>query len=130
MILAVILWHFLLLMKHFSHSRCRTFRHRICLLAFVAVAALSGCTYKSEIRQGNDELPRHLEDLKVGMTEQEVTDLLGSSRVPRVFEDDSVIYYFRRRTPGFLPSIESVGVKLTFTDGKLTVIDRLTTDQK
>ena len=95
--------------------RLAAFCFRIGFSAILAFAA--GCSYKSEIRQGDDKLPEKLSSLQTGMTREEVRELLGDSRIPAVFADGEIIYYYRRRAPGFFPKIQTWGVALTF-DGE------------
>ncbi|MGI9296287.1 MAG: outer membrane protein assembly factor BamE [Gammaproteobacteria bacterium] len=83
-----------------------------------AVLGVAGCSYKSEIRQGSDTLPEKIAELYTGMTRTEVLELLGANRVPAVFADDEWIYYYRRRSPGFLPQTETWGIRLVF-DGEI-----------
>ena len=88
--------------------------------AFCILAA--GCSYKSEIRQGDDTLPDKIAELHIGMSRAEVVDLLGESRFPVVFEGEEMIYYYRRRAPGFFPTTKTWGVALTFDGDSLAAI--------
>ena len=92
-----------------------TIPRRMILAAALLLAA--GCSYKSEIRQGDDGLPDKLAALQTGMTRAEVRELLGDSRVPQVFAGGEIIYYYRRRAPGFFSTTQTWGVALTF-DGE------------
>lgn len=99
------------------------FLRRLCrFLPFAALCIAASCTYKSEIRQGNDTLPDKISELQVGMTQTEVRELLGANRAPVVFTGDDWVYYYRRRSPGFFPKIESWGVVLMFDDEVLSEI--------
>lgn len=107
-----------------------SFRFFRLLAAFLCCALVAGgCSYKSEIRQGNDSLPDRLGDLRVGMSRNEVLALLGPNRTPVVFVQDSWIYYYQRRVPGFYPQTEALGVELIFADEQLSEIRPLTPEQ-
>ena len=90
---------------------------------------LGGCTYKSEIRQGNDKLPEQITELKTGMNKNEVRELLGESRTPRVFASDNWVYYYRQRQGGFIPTVTAIGVELVFEGDTLIEIRPLNVDE-
>ncbi|MGU9952007.1 MAG: outer membrane protein assembly factor BamE [Gammaproteobacteria bacterium WSBS_2016_MAG_OTU1] len=81
-----------------------------------------GCSYKSEIRQGNDELPERIKEVQVGMSKTEVHALLGTNRKPAVFKENNWVYYYRRRTPGFFPTVEEWSIQLVFEGNTLSAI--------
>ena len=92
------------------------------LLVFFTVV-LTSCSYKSDIRQGDEDLPEKLELLQRGMTKGEVEDLLGPRRAPEVFDSNVWIYYYRHRQGGFFPKTKTAGAILTFTDEYLGEIE-------
>lgn len=98
------------------------------IVATGALAATGGCSYKSEIRQGNDTLPDKIGELKLGMTREEVRELLGKTRTPEVFATDEWIYYYRWREAGFFPKTRTWGVVLEFDGDALAVIRPLAGD--
>lgn len=75
-------------------------------LIFLSAALLSfgGCTsflpYKMEIRQGNYVTPEMRKKIKVGMSKQQVTSVLGSPLVNDVFHANrwDYIYRFEEKT--------------------------------
>ncbi len=92
----------------------------------VLVFAISGCIYKTEIRQGDDTLPAKIEELRIGMTRHDVLALLGKSLTETLFRDNTWIYYYNRRSDGFEVSWETLGVEIIFDDNdKITEINRL-----
>ena len=106
---------------------CRLPRGGAAAAVFCFFAALfaSGCSYKSEIRQGNDALPDVINLLRPGMDRAEVRELLGDNRAPAVFEREGEVYYYRRRTAGFFPKVEEWSVRLTYENDKLARIETL-----
>ncbi|WOV91901.1 MAG: outer membrane protein assembly factor BamE [Candidatus Zeuxoniibacter abyssi] len=84
--------------------------------ALALFTAVNGCTYKTEIRQGNNLLPAYLEKIEVGMTRKEVTSLLGSPQTEKIFSEESLIYYYKRRSDGFKVSHEALGVEIVFDE--------------
>ena len=106
---------------------------RVCRVArFVAVAGLfaaAGCSYKTEIRQGDTMLPGKIPLLQTGMTREEVTELIGSHNVPKVFAGKNWIYYYSVRPSGFAPKFRAEGVELVFDNDILSEIIPLSPDE-
>lgn len=96
----------------------RFLRNAVLFAALAGAFFAAGCTYKSEIRQGNDTLPEKIEKVDIGMSQAEVREILGANRAPSVFENNEWVYYYRRRSPGFFPRTETWGVRLIF-DGDI-----------
>lgn len=96
---------------------------RLCAVAVLFFVA--GCAYKTEIRQGDIALPEKIALLKIGMTRDEVRATLGENRTPAVFNSAHWVYYYRHRSPGFLPEETSGGVLLEFAGDKLSRIQPL-----
>jgi outer membrane protein assembly factor BamE len=69
----------------------------ICLSALLV--AMGGCTsfspYKMEIRQGNYVTPEMRKKIKIGMSRQQVTSVLGSPLVTDVFHANRWDYIYR-----------------------------------
>jgi outer membrane protein assembly factor BamE len=74
------------------------------LLLSIALFSFGGCTsflpYKMEIRQGNYVTPEMRKKIKVGMSKQQVTSVLGSPLVNDVFHANrwDYIYRFEEKT--------------------------------
>lgn len=92
-----------------------------CALFFTAV--LASCSYKSDIRQGDEELPQKLRLLKIGMKKHEVEEALGTRRSPEVFEGNTWVYYYRHRKGGFFPTTRAAGAILSFEGEFLTDVE-------
>lgn len=75
------------------------------LLAFALATALSSCAvidplvYKIDIPQGNFLEQRNVDQLRVGMTREQVRFVLGSPVVENVFREDAWRYVYRLK-PG------------------------------
>ena len=59
------------------------------------------------------------------MNKTEIHELLGANRTPSVFSNNNWIYYYRRRTPGFFPTVEEWSIQLVFEDDILSAIEPL-----
>jgi len=73
------------------------------ILIFLPVLLVSfgGCTsYKMDIRQGNYVTPDMRKKIKVGMSRQQVTSLLGSPLVSDVFHANRWDYIYRFEEQG------------------------------
>ena len=80
---------------------------KLILIAIPAVfMSLSGCSsfypYKMEIRQGNYITPEMGKKIKVGMSRQQVTSVLGSPLVNDVFHANRWDYIYRLEVKGKL----------------------------
>jgi outer membrane protein assembly factor BamE len=75
------------------------FRHSI-ILSFIALS-LSGCSYfapyKIDIQQGNIVAQENVDKLKVGMTRNEVKNLLGTPLVADIYHADRWDYVYSLR---------------------------------
>lgn len=79
-------------------------------LILIAISAtffsISGCSsfypYKMEIRQGNSVSPEMRKKIKVGMSRQQVTSVLGSPLVNDVFHANRWDYIYRLEEKGEL----------------------------
>lgn len=67
-------------------------------IALVGLISFStACVYQLDVQQGNKLEPQDIENVKVGMTRNQVRFLLGTPVVTDVFHDDrwDYVYYFR-----------------------------------
>lgn len=96
-------------------------------LIFVAAALVSsaGCTsfspYKMEIRQGNYVTPEMSKKVKVGMSRQQVSSILGSPLVSDVFHTNRWDYIYRLEEKGKL--VEQQRLTLFFNGDFVARID-------
>ena len=98
-----------------------------CLVALLLVCAhLSGCgvpripgitPYKPDIQQGNFVSHEMVQQLKPGMTREQVRFLLGTPLLTDIFHADRWDYVYWRETPD--GKRESRKLALFFSDGKL-----------
>ena len=90
----------------------------ICLIALI----LSGCAYfrpyKIDVQQGNIITQQEVSQLKPGMTQQQVYDLLGSPVLTNTFSDNSwhYVYYMK---PGYGQTTEQK-VTVYFNNGTVS----------
>lgn len=104
----------------------RSIFNKLILLAISAVPlACGGCSsfspYKMEIRQGNYISPEMRNKIKVGMSRQQVTSVLGSPLVSDVFHANRWDYIYRFEAKGKL--IEQQRLTLYFDGDFVTRID-------
>ncbi|MCH9704559.1 MAG: outer membrane protein assembly factor BamE [Proteobacteria bacterium] len=100
---------------------------RFLLLALALLA--SSCAYKVEIKQGDETLLEGIEQLQIGMTQDEVVQLLGPVQTPRLFKQNIWIYAYQLRSAGFTSKPQLRSVELVFdANGTLQVIRELHND--
>jgi outer membrane protein assembly factor BamE len=89
------------------------------IISFFLVCILSACAivYRPDIQQGNILTQSTIDQLKIGMTEEQVRYLLGSCVLEPVFQDNrsDYVYFYQ---PGHGESIQR-HVTLFFSAGKL-----------
>ena len=96
---------------------------RYCCGAIILAIAISGCAYKSQIRQGNPDLPEQISQLKIGMTKEEILSRLDKTFIYANFNSENEwTYYYKIREEGFYPNTQSWGITLIFKDNTLTQI--------
>lgn len=82
------------------------FNKFILILLSALLVSFSGCSsfypYKMEIRQGNYVTPEMRKKIKVGMSRQQVTSVLGSPLVSDVFHANRWDYIYRLDEKGKL----------------------------
>jgi outer membrane protein assembly factor BamE len=97
------------------------------VFAIIAAAfALSACSffapYRVDIRQGNYIDDAMLEQLKPGMTREQVRFALGSPLVADVFHSDRWDYVYRFK-PGNRSKVEQRAIAVFFVDDKLSRVE-------
>jgi outer membrane protein assembly factor BamE len=97
------------------------------VLAIIATAfALTACSffapYRINIRQGNYIDDVMLEQLKPGMTREQVRFALGSPLVADVFHSDRWDYVYRFK-PGNSNKVEQRAIAVFFVDDKLVRVE-------
>jgi outer membrane protein assembly factor BamE len=96
------------------------------LIAAAALAGLAACSgvqfpYKLDVRQGNYVTPEMTSQLRVGLNQAEVRNIMGSPLLIDPFHADRWDYVYRF-VPGKGP-IEERRMTLYFKDGKLTRVE-------
>lgn len=84
---------------------------------------LSGCMFvhKMDIEQGNVFTPEMVKQLHPGMTQKQVTDIMGSPMLMNTFNDNRVDYVYTYM-PGGKKATESY-VTLIFKNGRLKAVE-------
>lgn len=98
-------------------------RHSSKILVLMTCVALSGCgriLYQPDVQQGNVLTARELQGLKLGMTKEQVSFLLGSPPIRDPFHRDRWDYYYSYQEDGGRPIGQAM--TLRFKDGKLASI--------
>lgn len=88
----------------------------------MTIVALSACTYRMDIEQGNRIDAELIEQLRIGMSPKQVEFLLGTPAVIDPFQPHKwhYVYYFKRGDDGV---VEQRQMTLTFTNEQLSAID-------
>ena len=81
-----------------------------------------GCVYKVDVQQGNIIDPTKQENLKIGMSQKQVSQLLGTPMLADPFHTDRWDYYTWSKT-GRKERISKKQMSLIFNDGLLTEIN-------
>lgn len=93
------------------------------LILLIALASTSGCTlYRLEIQQGNVLEAETYEQLKVGMSRQQVQFLLGTPLIADPFHRNRWDYVFRKQTGK--GDVEQQQITVYFVDEKLATVVR------
>ncbi len=94
------------------------------LISFIVSLNLTGCSaYKIDIQQGNTIEEDKLNQLKPGMTKQQVQFLMGTAMLIDPFHPQrwEYVYSFRK---GGEKAMQRKRITLTFKDGVLAKIDK------
>ena len=83
---------------------------------------LAGCVYVADVQQGNIIEDKQLQQLKTGMTKEQVKFLLGSPIIKDAFHQDRWDYVYTLRL-GNSSYIEKRRLTLAFKGNKLVNID-------
>ena len=88
----------------------------------IASIALSACVYRMDIAQGNRIDASLINQLEIGMSQEQVEFLLGTPAIVDLYQPDQwhYVYYFKKGEDG---SIEKRFMKLNFIGGLLATID-------
>ena len=97
---------------------------KIKLTAFLfSVLLLSGCIiYKQDIQQGNEITAEMISKLEIGMTQREVTRVLGFPLINDPFHKDRWDYYYSKKE-GKTGKVTRQSATLFFKDQKLSELE-------
>jgi len=92
------------------------------LIIGCSIVAFSGCLYRMDIPQGNRVDAAKVEQVKIGMTRNQVRFLLGTPAVVDLYQPDMwhYVYYLKTGEDG---KIEKRQMTLIFDDDALAEID-------
>lgn len=90
------------------------------LLALMMVTTVSGCVYRIDIPQGNYVEQKQVDQLRVGMTREQVEYVLGSSMVTDQ-NDPNVWYYINYLKPGW-DEAQRKDLRVYFKNDRLATI--------
>jgi len=105
---------------HYSYMTYRFLRSA--LIAGCVIVAFSGCVYRMDIPQGNRIKPELIDQIKIGMTRNQVKFLLGSPAIVDPFRPNQwhYVYFFK---DGSTQKSESRRMTLHFSNDALFGID-------
>jgi outer membrane protein assembly factor BamE len=92
------------------------------LIIGCSIVAFSGCLYRMDIPQGNRVDAAKVEQVKIGMTRNQVRFLLGTPAVVDLYQPDKwhYVYYLKTGDDG---KIEKRQMTLTFVDDALAEVE-------
>ncbi|MYB34159.1 MAG: outer membrane protein assembly factor BamE [Gammaproteobacteria bacterium] len=70
------------------------FKHKFCLFTIALTMMASGCLYRPDIQQGNELTDEMIASISLGMTKDEVADILGDPLITDPFNRDRWDYYY------------------------------------
>ncbi len=88
----------------------------------IAIVALSGCVYRMDVPQGNRIDAAVIEQLKIGMSRNQVEFLMGSPAIIDLYRPDEwhYVYFLKNGGDG---SIEKRRIKLAFSGDLLATVE-------
>lgn len=69
-------------------------KHKFFLFVVVLTVMSSGCLYRPDIQQGNELTDEMIASISLGMTKDEVADILGKPLITDPFNRDRWDYYY------------------------------------
>jgi outer membrane protein assembly factor BamE len=89
-------------------------------LMLMSVFALSACVHKMDIEQGNIITPEMVSQLHVGMTEEQVKNVMGTPTLLNTFDDNRIDYVYTSK-PAYGKFVEK-NITLIFRNHRLQEI--------
>ncbi len=102
--------------------------YRLFLLSAALCLLLQGCVYRIDVQQGNEITAEMLNRLEVGMSKEEVIEVLGLPLVNDPFHLDRWDYYFYLKK-GKGGEVEQRSATLRFSEGVLSGMDSTLVDE-
>ncbi len=90
-------------------------------IGLIIAVALSGCQgfiFRMDIPQGNYLTQKEVDKLRINMTKEQVTFVLGTSILPDTFSDDTWYYVYKMRR-GMTDNHASKNLILSFENDRL-----------
>ena len=98
------------------------------LLTLALTLFITGCSiYKQDIQQGNDITPQMIEKLSEGMTQREVTRILGFPLINDPFHKDRWDYFYSKHH-GESGKTVLKSLTLYFSEGRVTKVKQNSTE--
>lgn len=93
---------------------------KLVITAMLAIN-LAACIYQPDIQQGNIYTQSQIAQLRLGMTKQQVTQVMGEPILNDTFEPNRWSYVYTYQKDG--GKIEKKGITLTFKNNRLAEIN-------
>ena len=90
-------------------------------VVLACAVALAGCPYKIDIQQGNYVSQDMVDQLKEGMSKEQVRSIMGTPLLADIFHGERWDYIYTLRTAD--GKKEQRGLVVFFQDGKLSRVD-------
>ncbi|MCY4150537.1 MAG: outer membrane protein assembly factor BamE [Gammaproteobacteria bacterium] len=94
-------------------------RYKLCLFIVALTMMSSGCLYRPDIQQGNELTDEMIASISLGMTKDEVADILGVPLITDPFNRDRWDYYYFLKD-GKTGSVIRRTLFIEFADGRIS----------
>lgn len=98
-------------------------RTRLTLILISIIVSLQACVYRMDIPQGNVVEAAKLEQLKTGMTRQQVEYLLGKAAINDLYHANQAHYVYYKYDGETRQVVDRKQMVLTYENGVLVSID-------
>lgn len=94
-------------------------KYKICAFMVAVAIATTGCLYRPDTQQGNELTDEMIADISLGMSKDDVADVLGVPLVTDPFNRDRWDYYYFLKE-GKTGKITQRSLSIEFTDDKVS----------